>query len=145
MPPRKAKAPSPKARETAAAAAAARSTAPLTAEGSSEAWVQSKANHLRIANKFLAEVSDAALKAKWGDDWDKVPEEHACSVDLYNLLGDYLASVYIIEGSHTNAGQKLGAKTAIGVWSALINRSKERFKAPTTGPEALVRRNLEPK
>ena len=67
-----------------------------------------------------------------------------CSPELYNALASYLSQEYIIEAPHKNSGQKLGAKTAIGVWSALINRSKDRFKAPTTGPEALVRRNLEP-
>ena len=127
----------------ATAAAAAARTTPLTAEGNSDSWENSKANQVRIANKFLNAVSDKALKGKWGLDWDKVPEECACSPEIYQSLASYLCQEYTIEGTHKNSGQKLGAKTAIGVWSALINRSKDRFKAPTTGPEALVRRNLE--
>ena len=134
------------ARVTAAAAAAARAPT-LTAEGNSDSWESSnEANQFRIANKFLeAEaVSDEALKDKWGLDWEKVPEEHACSPEIYQALASYLCQEYIIEGAHKNSGQKLGPKTALGVWSALINRSKDRFKAPTTGPEALVTSALEP-
>ena len=134
-----------KGTRVATAAAAAARAAPLTDQGTSDAWENSKANQLRIGNKFLDAVSEQALKAKWGLVWEKVPEEYACSPELYNALASYLSQEYIIEARHKNSGQKLGAKTAIGVWSALINRSKDRFKAPTTGPEALVRRNLEPK
>jgi len=131
------------ARATAAAAAAARAPT-LTAEGNSDSWESSKANQFRIANKFLEAVSDDALKDKWGLDWEKLPEEHACSPEIYQALAGYLCQEYIIEGAHKNSGQKLGPKTALGVWSALINRSKDRFKAPTTGPEALVTSALEP-
>ena len=95
---------------------------------------------LRIANTFLESVSDQALKDKWGLDWEKVPEEHACSPEIYQALASYLCQEYLIEGTHKNAGQKLGPKTAIGVWSALINRSKDRYDSRTANPETQVSR-----
>ena len=94
------------ARATAAAAAAARAPT-LTAEGNSDSWESSKANQFRIANKFLEAVSDDALKDKWGLDWEKLPEEHACSPEIYQALASYLCQEYIIEGAHKNSGQKL--------------------------------------
>ena len=139
MPPAKKTSPTKGGRVAAAAAAAARAP-PLTAEGTSDSWESSKVNQLRIANKFLESVSDQALIDKWGFDWDKVPEEHACSPEIYQALAGYLSQEYHIEGTHKNSGQKLGPKTAIGVWSALINRSKDRFDSRTANPDMQVSR-----
>lgn len=66
-----------KGTRVATAAAAAARAAPLTDQGTSDAWENSKANQLRIGNKFLDAVSEQALKAKWGLVWEKVPEEYA--------------------------------------------------------------------
>ena len=84
------------ARATAAAAAAARAPT-LTAEGNSDSSESSKANQFRIANKFLEAVSDDALKDKWGLDWEKLPEEHACSPEIYQALTSYLCQEYIMQ------------------------------------------------
>ena len=84
------------ARATAAAAAAARAPT-LTAEGNSDSWESSKANQFRIANKFLEAVSDEVLKDKWGLDWEKLPEEHACSPEIYQALASYLCQEYIMQ------------------------------------------------
>ena len=137
MPPAKKTSPTKGGRVAAAAAAAARAP-PLTAEGTSDSWESSKVNQLRIPNKFLESVSDQSLKDKWGLDWEKVSEKHACSPEIYQSLASYLCQEYTIEGTHKNSGQKLGPKTAIGVWSALINRSKDRFDSRTANLETQV-------
>ena len=59
--------------------------------------------------------------------------EHACSPEIYQSLASYLCQEYTIEGTHKNAGQKLGPKTAIGVWSALINRGTRPARAVRCG------------
>ena len=122
--------------------AAAESGGAIKPGGDSDSWEAQKSNQKRIANQYLKEgVKDPALKAKAGDDWDKMPEEVACSPAIYEGLAGYLCEGYTIAEGRINAGQRLDLKTATGVFSGVINVNHHRFTNPDlyTTRESLVR------
>ena len=110
--------------------------------GDSHSWEAQKGNQKRIANQYLKEgVKDAALKAKAGEDWDKMPEEVACRPEIYEGLAGYLCEGYTIADGRINAGQRLDLKTATGVFSGVINAAHTRFTQTgmNASSESLVR------
>ena len=121
MPPRK-----PRGHE----ASSSKATTELTADGDSPSWCQSQANQVRVGNMFLAHTASTSkeLSAKWGLKWEEIPEEHACTTELFGHLASYLISVYRIDKSSSiRPGQLVGKKTGVALWSGLLNLSKKRF------------------
>ena len=110
-----------------------KSAAPSTAMqggGESESWVQQTKNQLRVADLFLKHINDttSALATKWGDDWTKVPEEYAASEEIFGHLATFLVETYRIDkNSPIRAGEKLGKRSAVAIWSGLLQQNYKRF------------------
>jgi hypothetical protein len=109
----------------------------MTPLGETDGWCKSKANQVRIANMFLehtAEV-DPSLAANWGAKWDNVPEEYACSKELFAHLATYLVDTYVIEKGRVNNGKPLSLDVAHAVWGGLIDQLKQRFSTPSAATQ----------
>ena len=110
-----------------------KSAAPSTAMqggGESESWVQQTKNQLRVADLFLKHINDttSALATKWGDDWTKVPEEYAASEEIFGHLATFLVETYRIDkNSPIRPGEKLGKRSAVAIWSGLLQQNFKRF------------------
>ena len=103
--------------------------------GASKEWEQSKANHQRIADLFLAFVNEGSpeLGALWGLKWCEVPEEHACEKDIFAHLATYLVKTYFITdkaGKPTEAQLSSGSVEA--VFNGLLQANKRRFSNSTS-------------
>ena len=99
---------------------------PMTAGGDSRAWrgwSGSKANHVRIGTSFL----EYSQNDKWVLVWTEVPEKEMCCENFFGSLAIFLSEIYVIDEKDRNGGQRLHSKTAVGVWSGLIDQAKHRF------------------
>ena len=119
--PRKRRSPSGKA------AAPAPATKAMKATGQSVDWVSSMANHVRIANLFLAHVADtdSELSTRWGASWTEVPEVEAAQQEIYSHLATYLVDTYTISEKDRNQGKHIAVGTAHGIWRGLINERRQ--------------------
>ena len=110
-------------------AAANTTGAEMRPGGDSDGWAQAKENQVRIVELFLADAqTDAELKKQAGTTtWGDVPESVACSEYFFGHYATYLAQTYIIPPKVRNAGKKLKLKTALGLWSGLINQLQTMY------------------
>ena len=106
----------------------------MTADGTSDSWENNKANQVRLGNAFLKHISitDSALAKKWGADWGTVPEEHACSQEIYGHFATFLTQVY---KKASDKHMELGG--VITAWGGVVYQASQRFKA-STRPETKV-------
>ena len=104
----------------------------MTPGGDGASSLSSHANQRRIFGLFLvaATITDHALKAKAGTTFDGMPEEVACSQDIYAFFYTYLTYVYIIGSGAINAGQHLDHTSAKALWSGIINQAQVKWSAP---------------
>ena len=103
----------------------------MTPGGDGTSSLSSHANQRRIFGLFLvaATITDQALKAKAGTTFDDMPEEVACSQDIYAFFCTYLTYVYVIGGGAINAGQHLDHTSAKSIWSGIINQANVKWSA----------------
>lgn len=103
----------------------------MTPHGDGASSLSSHANQRRIFGLFLvaATITDHALKAKAGTTFDDMPEEVACSQDIYAFFCTYLTYVYVIGGGAINAGQHLDHTSAKSIWSGIINQANVKWSA----------------
>ena len=106
---------------------------PMPSGGHAPNTMNAKKNVLRIANLFLAHVADVSpeLTAKWGTDFEAVPEQYAADMEIYSHIATYLVKNYIIEEGCRNAGGTLKNRVAMQDWSEMILIQKERFSKST--------------
>jgi hypothetical protein len=71
--------------------------------------------------------------------WLEVPEGEVTQRELWEYAANFLADKYIIPAGERNAGQKLGAKTAVDSWRGLQN---ERRVAMRNSERAATQVNL---
>ena len=100
----------------------------------SDDWVKGKANHKRIGTCFLAH----AQNPKWEEIWDEVPEAEMREQLFWGSFTTYLIEIYLIAAGQKNAGKNLSSRTAVYVWSGLIDDMKYRF-AKSTSPQTKAR------
>jgi hypothetical protein len=135
MPPKKGASP----RKTTSPAGAG-SSAPLLPGGDSSSWAAAKENQIRIVELFLSHAqTDAALKEQAGLVWASIPEEVVCSQSFFQHYATFLASTYSIPKGVRNAGKKLKLKTALGLWSGLINQLQTMHGASELRPTQVRR------
>ena len=98
---------------------------PITADGSAPSTVDGKANMVRIANLFLANIAatKSELAALWGSDWASIPEEHACTKKLFEELASYLVYIYTSKGTD----KFLEHGSILNDWGGLVYNFKQRF------------------
>ena len=65
---------------------------PMPSGGHAPATLHAKKNILRIANLFLAHVDDVSpeFTAKWGTDFEEIPEQYAADTEIYEHIATYL-------------------------------------------------------
>ena len=98
--------------------------AAMAAGGESESWMAAKENQLAIFAKFLACPQLAEeLRTRWGVSLEDLDEETACSPEVYAHFSTFLCDHYTIEKGRRNAGQHLNAKSAVAVWSGVLNQA----------------------
>ena len=115
----------PKSNGPARAAKAAGPMAPMQAGGDSESWAGAKENQRTIFKQFLTHsATPSELRLKWGDSLEGLPEEDACSPDIYAYFATFIESVYLIPAGRKNAGKHLEVKSAVAVWSGIINQTQ---------------------
>ena len=112
---------------------AAAASAPMEPGGESESWAQAQANQMRIADLCLEDLSDAELKARTGSVWNNTPEDVVCTELMFGYLATFVSSKYTIEANRRNAGKMLGIKTALGIFSGVLNQTQRRFSASSVG------------
>ena len=105
--------------------------------GDSESWAQAQTNQMRIADLCLEDLPDAELKARTGPTWASAPEEEVATELLFGYLATFVSSKYTIEPGRCNAGKMLGIKTALAVFSGVLNQSAQRFSS-SSRPETQV-------
>jgi len=118
----------------------ARATEAVTPGGKAKSTVNQRNNRLKKCERFLLHVADMSpeLSARWGIDWDEVPEDELAQRDIWAHMADFLSNVYTIEEGAVNAGQHLGLKTAHGDWSGMIDTARKALEA-TGRPATIVR------
>ena len=103
----------------------------MEAVGTSESGISTQGNQEKIASAFLAYIKEANpdLSEKWGLDWaePEVPEEHACTQEIFAHLATFLIKTYKIPAGRTNAGEPFKTSSAKTVWSGLLQFNKKRF------------------
>ena len=120
---------------------------PMTAQGAAPNTVAAKGNHVRIGNMFLAHIAEGSpdLSAKWGEDWETVPEEYACNQEIFEHMANYLVFTYTIASGDKNAEkQHLADTTAKQVWASLIQQAKTRFSRSTKDATKVRRTRVHP-
>lgn len=108
----------------------ARATEAVTPGGKAKSTVNQRNNRLKKCERFLLHVADMSpeLSARWGTDWDEVPEDELAQRDIWAHMADFLSNVYTIEEGAVNAGQHLGLKTAHGDWSGMIDTARKALE-----------------
>ena len=118
--------------ETRGKSSPAKPMAPMAPSKASKGrgWEAAKANHLAKGNAMLehANESNPDLSVVWGGDWEKVPENCINETTIYEYLGTFLASVYVIAAGHRNGGEHLDQETAEKIWSGILDHDKKRLK-----------------
>ena len=97
---------------------------PMTHRGDSVDWENGKKNHKRIGTLFL----EHSQNSEWGQVWDDVPEAELCKQSFWGSFATYLVAIYRISlQAQRNPGKPLASASAAGVWSGLIEDTKNRF------------------
>ena len=112
----------------------------MTSGGISSSWTSAVANHVKVGDAFLMYISgqDEERGARWGTKWEEVPEEQACTQELFGFLATYLAETHRISEGNKNAGQLFDQSTADAAWGGLIQNVKKRF-GKSVKPSTTVR------
>ncbi|KAL1495573.1 hypothetical protein AB1Y20_000282 [Prymnesium parvum] len=98
----------------------------LAGGGDSAAWKEKKTNVIRLFDdKFR--VSDGEREARYGL-WKDLPEDVACSEELYERLAHYLVNEHTIPEGQRNAGAFLSCNVAINYLCILLNMAAAKFK-----------------
>lgn len=104
---------------------------PMTHGGDSVDWENGKKNHKRIGKLFL----EHSQNAEWGQVWDDVPEAELCKQSFWGSFATYLVAIYRISlQAHKNPGKPLASASAAGVWSGLIEDTKNAERACRLDP-----------
>jgi len=93
--------------------------------GTSKSWLSALANHKNIFNEFLKSLS-GDLKARAGDDFDKVDMEVLSQTKIWGQYGHFLCHVYKITKPGKDKGKSLDEATGIPIFSSLLNMAKRR-------------------
>ena len=97
----------------------------MQAAGDSDDWVAQKGNQVRIADEFIAQISDSEIKPLLPDgaDWETLAGAVRINRTFWGLLATFLCSVYTIAKGKRNAGKHLGSKSVLACWSGLLNQA----------------------
>ena len=108
---------------------AAPTTKQMDARGSSDDWQKGQASMLKIGHEFLDHISkaDKELSARWGLDWNKVPEHELTEEEIWGHLATFLVETRIIPVGNRNQGKMYDVGSAHGCWGGLLNTSAVRF------------------
>ena len=110
------------------AAAAAGGSVEMGAVGASTSWESNQSNQVRLGNELLKWIAgtDSVLSAKWGSDWNAIPEEWAAGRELYGHFATFLCRTY-----KKQDGKHLETSGAVAVWGGVVYQASQRFKHST--------------
>jgi hypothetical protein len=108
----------------------------MQAGGLSKSTKNAHANQIAIFNEFLEYIrsEDAELSARWGVEWEKVPEAELSQAHIWAHLATFLVEVYVIKKGSKNEGEHPDIGTAHGYWGGLIDQARTR----TSSSESLA-------
>eukprot|EP00873_Tetraselmis_striata_P040941 jgi/Tetstr1/461205/TSEL_006342.t1 len=110
--------------------------AALTSIGQSDSQNASRNNVRRIYTLF-AQSTDTPDKFKKYPEFHNLPEQLACSTDLYEQFSHFLVHVYKIEQRGPNCGQPLMFSSVLDYLGILVNMAADTYLATGTNDTKL--------